>query len=60
MGQVMRWGMAALALAASPVLAKPAPLPEGARYVALGSSFAAGPESDRQRRARRHAVAGAH
>lgn len=43
MGQVMRWGMAALALAASPVLAKPAPLPEGARYVALGSSFAAGP-----------------
>lgn len=31
------------ALLAGPVLAKPAPLPEGARYVALGSSFAAGP-----------------
>ncbi|WP_246465620.1 SGNH/GDSL hydrolase family protein [Novosphingobium jiangmenense] len=39
----MRWTLAAFALAATPALAKPAPLPEGARYVALGSSFAAGP-----------------
>ncbi|MBB4613690.1 SGNH/GDSL hydrolase family protein [Novosphingobium taihuense] len=45
MGEVsMRPALFALAaLLASPVLAKPAPLPEGARYVALGSSFAAGP-----------------
>lgn len=39
----MRLGFAAIVLAASPALAKPEPLPEGARYVALGSSFAAGP-----------------
>lgn len=43
MGEVMRLALAAIALAATPALAKPAPLPEGARYVALGSSFAAGP-----------------
>lgn len=46
MGQVMErfWGsLAFLALATSPAMAKPVPLPEGARYVALGSSFAAGP-----------------
>lgn len=43
MGQVKRLGLAAIALAASPAFAKPAPLPENARYVALGSSFAAGP-----------------
>ena len=32
-----------LAFIASPALSKPAALPEGARYVAMGSSFAAGP-----------------
>lgn len=32
-----------LAVIASPALSKPAALPEGARYVAMGSSFAAGP-----------------
>ncbi|MGV3511686.1 MAG: SGNH/GDSL hydrolase family protein [Novosphingobium sp.] len=40
---MIRWGLVAIALAACPVLAKPAQLPEGARYVAMGSSFAAGP-----------------
>ncbi|MCX7282887.1 MAG: SGNH/GDSL hydrolase family protein [Novosphingobium sp.] len=34
---------AGLTLATAPALAKPAALPEGARYVAMGSSFAAGP-----------------
>lgn len=46
MGKVMRGilsSLTILALATSPALAKPSPLPEGARYVALGSSFAAGP-----------------
>lgn len=43
MGKVMRLALAALALVATPAFAGPAPLPEGARYVALGSSFAAGP-----------------
>jgi lysophospholipase L1-like esterase len=43
MGQVRRFALTVAALAASPALAKTAPLPEGARYVALGSSFAAGP-----------------
>ena len=40
---MIRLSLVALALAATPALAKPAPVPEGARYVALGSSFAAGP-----------------
>lgn len=48
MGQVIRRALAALALIATPALGppalgRPAPLPEGAQYVALGSSFAAGP-----------------
>ncbi len=46
MGQVKQrlWGsLALLALATPPAMAKPVPLPEGARYVAMGSSFAAGP-----------------
>lgn len=45
MGEVrLRAALLVLAtLLATPALAKPAPVPEGARYVALGSSFAAGP-----------------
>lgn len=35
--------LALCGLASAPALAKPEPLAEGARYVALGSSFAAGP-----------------
>lgn len=40
---MMRLALAAVVIAASPALAKSDPLPQGARYVALGSSFAAGP-----------------
>ena len=40
---MIRFVLGVAALAATPALARPAPLPEGARYVALGSSFAAGP-----------------
>lgn len=43
MGQVIRPALAALTLIATPAFGKTAPLPEGAQYVALGSSFAAGP-----------------
>lgn len=46
MGQVKTFGGAAALAAvcvALPALGKPAPLAEGARYVAMGSSFAAGP-----------------
>ncbi|MFN3423439.1 MAG: SGNH/GDSL hydrolase family protein [Novosphingobium meiothermophilum] len=45
MGEVKRLAMpfVLMALAAFPAWAKPQALPEGARYVALGSSFAAGP-----------------
>lgn len=46
MGQMKTLGgvvALAAALVSMPALGKPAPLPEGARYVAMGSSFAAGP-----------------